>query len=68
MQPGQQLIQEVRAGFIRQGTSLNAYCRNNGIEGKTVHRLLSGKWDGEVAKRKRKQLMDAANVIYFENA
>jgi len=67
MQPGQELIQEVRAGFIKQGTSLSAYCRENGIEGKTVHRLLSGKWDGKKARAIRQQLIEAAGVKASED-
>jgi len=62
MQPSQELVQEVRAGFIKQGTSLAAYCRENGIEGKTVHRLLNGRWDGRKAREIRAQLIEAANV------
>ncbi len=68
MQPGQELVQEVRAGFIKQGTSLSAYCRQNGIEGKTVHRLLSGKWDGKKAREIRAQLIEAANVKTYQDS
>lgn len=68
MQPGKELIQEVRAGFIRQGTSLSAFCRENEIEGKTVHRLLSGDWNGPIAKQKRKKIMAAAKVPVLQSS
>jgi len=68
MQPGKELINEVRAGFVRQGTSLNAYCRENDISGKNVHKLLNGNWNGPKAKAIRKKIMEASKVIYFESA
>ena len=62
MEPGQELIHQVRAGFIKQGTNLSAYCRDNSIDGGNVYRLLRGEWNGEKAKLLRAQIMTAAKV------
>jgi len=62
MQPGKELIQEVRAGFIRQGTTLGFYCRNNNIDGGNVYRLLRGEWNGDKAKALRSQIIEASGV------
>ncbi|MEP3427914.1 MAG: hypothetical protein ABJN98_04470 [Roseibium sp.] len=36
------LLRNVRAGFVLQGTSLNAWCRANGIVRRTAEQSLSG--------------------------
>jgi len=62
MQPGKQLIQEVRAGFIKQGTTLSEYCKKNKIDGGNVYRLLRGDWDGVKAKVIRSQIIEASGA------
>ncbi|MEP2707835.1 MAG: hypothetical protein ABJQ71_19325 [Roseibium sp.] len=37
-----QLLRAVRAGFVLQGTSLNAWCRANGVVRRTAEQSLSG--------------------------
>ncbi|MEP1930641.1 MAG: hypothetical protein ABJJ37_05120 [Roseibium sp.] len=37
-----QLLRAVRAGFVLQGSSLNAWCRANGIVRRTAEQSLSG--------------------------
>jgi lambda repressor-like predicted transcriptional regulator len=44
-------IQEVRAGFVRQGTSLTAFCREQGLDRRHVHSALSGRWTGPTASK-----------------
>jgi lambda repressor-like predicted transcriptional regulator len=43
------LIQEVRAGFVLQGTSLTEFCREQGLDRRHVHSALSGRWKGPKA-------------------
>ena len=62
MQPGQELIQEVRAGFIRQGSTLSEYCRDNVIDGGNVYRPLRGQWNSDKAKARRAQIIEAAKI------
>lgn len=49
MQPSQQLLNEVRASFIRQGTSLKQFCRENNIDTSNIYRYLRGDHTGEKA-------------------
>jgi len=69
MQVGKQLIQHVRAGFIRQGSSLNAYCRDNSIDNSNVYKALIGNWNGKKAKALRDKLIEASesDVSVSEN-
>jgi len=49
MKPSEQLNNEVRAGFIRQGSTLAKFCREAGLDKTNASRLLRGKWDGMTA-------------------
>lgn len=62
MQEGKELTQEVRAGFIKQGTSLAAYCRDNNIDSSNVYKALRGKWNGKKSQALIKKLIDASKV------
>jgi len=62
MQPSQELLNQVKAGFVRQGTTLAAYCRDNNIDGGNVYRLLRGDWNGKKAKAIRSQLITASRI------
>jgi len=62
MQPGQELIQLVRAGFIMQGTTLWGFCRVNGLDANNARKSLLGKWNGKKAIALRERLIESAKV------
>lgn len=54
--------QEIRIGFISQGTSLHAFCKENGIHRPNARKAYSGKWNGKKAQELRERLAKAANI------
>lgn len=61
-QPSLDLNRQVLAGFVRQGMTLAAYCKANGIRRQHAHACLTGAWIGPRADRLRQQLCDGAEV------
>lgn len=59
-EPSLDLYQEVLAGFVRQRTSLAAWCRANGTHPSNVNRCLVGAWNGPRAKALRARVCAAA--------
>ena len=57
-----QIVNQVRAGFVQQGTSLDAYCKNNGIDSGNIHRYLRGEIKSDTAKQQRAQVIAAAKI------
>lgn len=53
-------LQNVRIGFIRQGTSLNAFLNTNGIERGNTSKAFNGTWNGEKAQALRQRLIQAS--------
>ncbi len=62
MQPGKQLRNSVRAGFVDQGSSLAEYCKNNRICNSNANKVLLGKWNGKKAADLRFKLITAAKI------
>jgi lambda repressor-like predicted transcriptional regulator len=52
----------ILAGFIAKGTSLSAWCRENGVKSQNAHRALRGQWTG----RKAQELV--AEIVKFSGA
>lgn len=50
MYPSEALIKEVRIGFIRQGTTLKAFCRAHQKDASNARKALLGTWNGEKAQ------------------
>lgn len=61
------ISQAVKAGFVKQGTTLAAYCRDNKIDDSNAHKALRGKWDGVKSKALIDKLTAAANVEITEH-
>lgn len=53
-------LQNVKIGFIRQGTSLNAFLGKNGIERGNTTKAFNGKWNGEKARALRQRIIEAS--------
>jgi len=58
--PSNRLLKDVRASFIKQNTSLNAYCEKNRHVRQNVSSVLSGKWKGPKAKILVQSVLKAA--------
>lgn len=59
---GPEILSQVRAGFVLQGTSLQAWCREQGLLRQNVRKCLLGEWNGPKAKQLRKKIIEAARV------
>ena len=60
--PSEDLNRQVLAGFVRQGRTLAAYCKDNGLSRHHAREALIGHWIGPTADRLRQRLYDAAGV------
>lgn len=60
--PGRDLYNRVRAGFITQDTSLQAWCRENDVIRQNAMSCLVGLWNGPKALELRAKLIKAANI------
>jgi len=61
--PGLDLIRQVRAGFIAQGTTLTEWCRNHQTSHTNARHALVGSWNGPKGKAMRARIAKAAGVI-----
>ncbi len=52
----------VRAGFVAQGSSLHAWCRQNGIDYHNARKALDGRWRGPKAEILVRQIAAAARA------
>ena len=55
--PSPELLSLVRATFVRQGTSLNKWCSENGVSRQYVTAVLLGKRNGEKAQKLRNKML-----------
>lgn len=58
--PGKPLLDRVRAGFVAQGTSLNAWCALHGIRYPNARQALIGSWNGPKGAAIRERIVHAA--------
>lgn len=55
------LLLRVRGAFTAKGTSLAAWCRDNGVDHAHAHRVLRGRTNGRRALILRETLVNAAD-------
>lgn len=60
--PGKKLHQEIRAGFVRQGTTLTRWCTENDLRLSNVRDAILGGWDGPKGQAIRAKVAKAAGV------
>lgn len=60
--PGKDLMLQVRAGFISQGTTLTEWCRENGSHISNVRNALFGTWNGPKGRAMRQRVVKAAKI------
>lgn len=58
--PSEDLYLMVRAGFVAQGTTLNAWCIANRITRQSVEKALRGQRNGKVSRALRELIIEAA--------
>jgi hypothetical protein len=59
---GPDLYNEVRANFIRKGSSLGEWCRLNEINQTNAKACLTGTWNGPKGRDLRQRLIEASGV------
>lgn len=63
IKPGPELYQKVRGGFIADGTTLAAWCREHGYSPTNARSALMGAWNGPKGRQLRRQLAEDSGVI-----
>jgi len=58
--PSPDLYAQVRAGFVRQGTTLNKWCIAHGIHRQSARKVLLGQWKGPTANQVMAALLEAS--------
>lgn len=59
--PSPDLYAQVRAGFVRQGTTLNKWCIAHGIHRQSARKVLLGQWKGPTATLVLTALIEASH-------
>lgn len=62
LQPSRILYLSVRAAFVRQGTSLAAWCRAHRYNQSNVAAALMGAWNGPTGQRIRQEAIRDSGV------
>jgi hypothetical protein len=57
-----QLVAQVRAGFVTQGTTLHAWCQSYGVDYSNAFKALSGKWSGRKAAELTERIVKASKA------
>lgn len=63
LQAGDELLRRVRAALILSGSSLNGYCRENGIDPAHARQALQGKSNGSAARGLRSRIAADAGLV-----
>ena len=56
-------LPRVRAGFILQGSTLKAWCREERVDYGYAHKVVDGKTDGPKAQALRARILAAATLV-----
>lgn len=62
VKPSRELLVRVRAAFILQGTSFNAWCNANGVVRRTAEQSLNGEIQSGNAKRLVRKILTAVEL------
>ena len=60
--PGLELLQRCQAGFLLQGTTLNRWARQNGMEPMFLRHAITGSSNGPKSQRMRAKAVAAAKL------
>ncbi|MCD7099096.1 hypothetical protein [Stenotrophomonas sp. MMGLT7] len=61
-QPGLDLLLAVKAGFVRQGTTMTRWAKDNDTHVSNVRNALIGTWNGPRGQAMRTKIVRAAGV------
>lgn len=61
-EPGTQLMQQVRAGFILQGITYTEWCRREGVDPSIVRQAIYGNWAGPKGRAIKAKVLRAAGI------
>lgn len=61
--PSQALIREVRAAFIKRGSTFAGWCRQNEVNHGNARLALLGAWNGPKGKALRARIVEAAGLL-----
>lgn len=61
-EPGPDLLNAVKAAFVRRGTTFNAWCREHAVHRGNANVALLGGWRGPGAKKLVKRIIKAARL------
>lgn len=62
LKPGLDLLLQVKAGFVRQNSSMSRWARDNDTHVSNVRNALLGSWDGPRGRAMRSRVAKAAGV------
>lgn len=62
IEPGRDLLLAVKAGFVRQGTTLTRWSRENGTHISNTRNALLGAWNGPKGQAMRRKVIKAAGL------
>ncbi len=60
--PGHELYARVRAGFVAKGSSLNQWCKANGVEHRSARMVLIGAWNGNKSRVLRAEIIKNVEI------
>jgi len=60
--PSVELYNMVRAGFVVRGTTLNSWCRNQGISMGNARDCLLGSWNGPKGRELRARIVKDSGI------
>lgn len=60
--PGPELMNQVRAGFLLQNTTLAEWCREHGINASAARQAVYGTWNGAKGQAMRARVLKAAGL------
>lgn len=63
IEPGLELVRQVRTHFILRGTTLTRWCRENGLQIANARMALYGSWNGPKGKALRTRILRGAGVV-----
>lgn len=61
--PGKELLLQARIAFLKQGTSLNRWCRENDCHPSYAYQALTGKGEYPSVLAMRKKILIAAGLL-----
>lgn len=62
-EPSRDLLRKIKASFILRGTTMAAWCRENGVNPPNAREAVMGTWDGPAGRALRGRLCQVAGLL-----